>query len=230
MAIPTSDSIHGIFRSMMNSEATDSIDTLLARYVAGSLPAPAQLLVAAHLEIRRDNRDFVRGLETIAGRALDNEAPIAVSNRDRRLADIFDTAPPAAIHMTQRHDAVFPRVLRDFVGFEAEDVPWRTKMPGFREYDFGEVDGCHVSLFWIRPGRRIPTHTHGGVELSLVLDGAFTDVNGRYGRGDISIADETVEHRPTAEMERPCIGMAVTDAPLRLSGPLGQRLLDIISG
>jgi putative transcriptional regulator len=214
----------------MTSEAMESIDTLLARYVAGSLPAPAHMLVAAHLEIKQDNRAFVRGLEGMAGEALETEAPIAIGQRDRRLAAIFDAPPPPRIETPYGDTGIFPRVLRDFVGFDAGETPWRTKMPGFREFDVGEVDGCHVSLFWIRPGRRIPTHTHGGAELTLVLDGAFTDIAGRYGRGDISIADENVEHRPTAEKDRPCIGLAVTDAPLRLSGPIGQRLLDIISG
>lgn len=214
----------------MNFEATETIDTLLARYVAGSLPAPAHILVAAHLEIKDRNRDFVDGLEGLAGELLEDEAPVAIGQRERRLASIFEAPPPPRIETPPRDSGVFPRVLRDFVGFDADETPWRTRMPGFREYDVGDVDGCHVSLFWIRPGRRIPTHTHGGLELSLVLDGAFTDIAGRYGRGDISIADQSVEHRPTAEKDRPCIGFAVTDAPLRLTGPLGQRLIDIISG
>lgn len=214
---------------MMASDATDTIDTLLARYVAGALPAPAQVLVAAHLEIRRENRSFVDGLEALAGQALEAEAPVALADRDRRLAAILGAAPPSRASRPAA-TGIFPRVLRDFVGFAAEETPWRTKLPGFREYDVGDIDGCHVSLFWLRPGRRIPAHTHGGTELSLVLDGAFTDITGRYGRGDISIADESVEHRPTAERDRPCIGFAVTDAPLRLTGPLGQRLIDIIAG
>ena len=53
--------------------------------------------------------------------------------------------------------------------------------------------------------------------------------SGRFGRGDISIADPSVDHRPTAENTVPCIGFAVTDAPLRLTGSLRQRLGDILS-
>ncbi|CAN0594560.1 unnamed protein product, partial [Laminaria digitata] len=125
-------------------------------------------------------------------------------------------------------NGIFPKALRDFVGFDVGDVEWRTKMPGFREYDMGEIDGCHVNLFWIKPGRAIPGHTHEGLELSLVLDGAFVDETGRYGRGDISVNDESVDHRPIAEKTVPCIGIAVTDGPLRLTGSLSQRLSDIL--
>jgi putative transcriptional regulator len=211
----------------MNENSHDTLDALLARYVAGALPLPAQVLVEAHLQIRPENRDFVRGMEDMAGAMMDSSRPIDLGSRDRRLQAIFASAPPADLEQAPGSD-ILPPVLRDFIGRDVADVPWRTKLPGFREWDIGEVDGCHVSLFCIRPGRRIPAHTHEGSELSLVLDGAFTDFKGRYGRGDISVADETVDHRPTAEPDRPCIGFSVTDAPLRLTGPLAQRLADIV--
>ncbi|MEO1746721.1 MAG: cupin domain-containing protein, partial [Pseudomonadota bacterium] len=92
------------------------------------------------------------------------------------------------------------------------------------------VDGCHVSMFWIKPGRTVPAHTHEGVELSLIIEGAFNDSRGRFGRGDISIADDSVDHRPIAENSGPCIGFSVCDGSLRLMGPLHQRLGDIITG
>lgn len=205
----------------------DSIDTLLSRYVAGALPEPARVLVAAHLELKPDNRAFVGGLEALAGSEMEAGAAAQIGARDSRLEAIFASAAPAPV--VPAHQAgVFPHAMRDFFGFDADRVPWRTKMPGFREFEMGEVDGCHISLFWIRPGRKIPHHTHEGSELTLVVDGAFRDTTGRYGRGDIAIADQSVNHRPIAEDERPCISFAVTDAPLRFNGPIGQRLSDIL--
>lgn len=214
----------------MSKQGLDSIDALLARYVAGSLPAPAQLLVSAHLELKPESRRFVDRLEDMAGESLEAEAGLPLSDRSARLQTIFGAPPPTAPAAPRQRDGIFPEPLRRFAGFDADDVPWRTKMPGFREFDFGEIDGCHMSLFWIRPGRPIPDHTHEGFELTLVLDGAFRDINGRYGRGDIAIADETIDHRPIAEKERPCISLAVTDAPLKLTGSFGRRLGDILFG
>lgn len=213
----------------MATETIDTTDALLARYVAGTLPYPAHVLVASHLELKPASRRFVRGMEAMAGAALDEldvDRPIA--DREKRLGSIFGSDAPSARPGGTTSPSIFPRALRDFLGFDVGDVPWKSKLPGFREYDIGDVDGCHVSLFWIRPGRPIPAHTHEGSELSLVLDGAFNDIHGRYGRGDISVANESIDHRPIAEAERPCIGFAVTDAPLRFTGPLGQRLGDII--
>lgn len=210
----------------MTAETIDTIDALMARYAAGTLPYPAHVLVQSHLEIAGANRDLVAGLEELAAGALEAAEPRPVADRAQRLSSIFASAPPTDA-IRRPSTSIFPTVLRDFVGFDADEVPWRTKMPGFREYDM-DVDGCHASLFWIKPGRKIPAHTHDGQELTLVLDGAFTDIFGRYGRGDISVANEAVDHRPIAEKERPCIGFAITDAPLRFTGPLTQRLSDIL--
>lgn len=213
----------------MKFEAPDTIDALLGSYVAGALPAPAQILVECHLALKPESRAITAQLESLAGVALEANTPIELKSPAARMEAIFASNPsPKPVSRQIDHAGVFPAPLRRLVGFDAEDVPWRSKMPGFREYEIGEIDGCHVTLFWIRPGRRIPSHTHEGTELSLVLDGAFNDLTGRYARGDISIADDSIDHRPTAEKDRPCIGMAVTDGQLRLTGPLHRRLGDIL--
>jgi putative transcriptional regulator len=74
----------------------------------------------------------------------------------------------------------------------------------------------------------LPAHTHRGLELTLVIDGAFHDVRGRFGVGDISVADENLDHRPVAETDRPCIAFSVMEAPIRLTGSLKQLIGDII--
>lgn len=214
----------------MVREYIDTIDSLMARYVAGSLPEPARVLVESHLQLKRENREHLRSLEAMAGQALEALEPAALSDRDGMLAAVLASSAPqfrASVAGGERQ-TVFPKALHDFVGFDAGEVPWRTRMPGFKEYDIGDVDGCHVSLFWIKAGRTVPAHTHEGCEISLILDGDFTDGRGRFGRGDISVADDSVDHRPTAGRERPCIGFAVIDAPLKLTGSFRQLIGDLI--
>lgn len=230
----------------MVREHIDTLDALIARYVAGTLPAPARVLVEAHLELKDESRGFVADLETLAGEALAQTEPQAIGDRGGILERIFaSSADVVRFEGRSFGNRSFdnrssdgreiridrprlPSALRDFIGFDLEDVPWRTKMPGFKEYEIGNIDGCQASIFWIRPGRAIPAHTHHGCEVSLVLEGAFSDGFGRYGPGDISVADDDVDHRPVAENERPCIGFAVTDAPLRLTGSFRQLIGDLI--
>ncbi len=74
----------------------------------------------------------------------------------------------------------------------------------------------------LNAGRKLAGHTHDGSEYTLVLQGAFSDVAGRYERGDIAIGDDELDHCPTADPSADCLCFAVTDAPLRLTGPIGR--------
>lgn len=208
-----------------------SLDALLAGYAAGSLPRPLQVLVRSHLELSSSSRSIIAAFEAQAGDLLERMEPVPLSDRDAALEAIFGSHGDAGIAITVPEKAArdgLPRALHDFVGHRLEDIPWRNVMPGFREYVMEDVDGCHVSMFWIKPGRTVPSHTHEGSEISLILKGRFVDERGSFGPGDISVADATIDHRPTAGHDEPCIGFAVTDGALRLTGPLHQRLADIL--
>jgi putative transcriptional regulator len=204
------------------TDTIDTIDVLMARFVAGTLPLPMQVLVESHLQISRGNHGFVRGLEALAGDAILDEQPASLSNPAHVLEAVFASHVQVAAPRPEavRAGGVFPPALRAFAGFEAaEQVPWRTQLPGIQEHVIGKIEGCKASLFRFGAGRELPDHTHEGTELTLVLDGAFSDQRGRFGRGDVSVADPSLEHQPVAESERPCIAFIVIDAPLKMTGP-----------
>ena len=47
----------------MTENQIDNMDALLARYVAGSLPKPIEVLVASHLELCAPSRAIVWAME-----------------------------------------------------------------------------------------------------------------------------------------------------------------------
>lgn len=217
----------------MSLSQIDVVDTLLAQYAAGSLSKPANVLVESHLELKPENRRFVNELEVFGGISLEQVKPVAMSDHSAALKAIFQSTPDSVndiskLFPSDENSIHLPKSLSQYIGRDVNDIPWRTKLPGFKEYDLGEMDGCHVSMFWIRPGRTMPAHTHEGCELSIVLDGAFTDERGYFGKGDISIADASVNHRPTADKSGPCIGFAVLDERVKLTGSWGQLIGDLI--
>ncbi len=212
----------------MHSAEIESLDGLFSRYVAGALPEPARVLVAAHLSIKPEQNHIVSALEDMAGDALSELVPEEIDNSEAKLAAIFAAPKLAEKQVKYCESGVLPQDLRDFVGFDIENIPWRTKMPGYREFSLGEIDGCEAKMLWIKAGRKMPAHTHEGSEITLVIDGAFSDSAGRYGRGDISLADHDVDHSPVAEEGLPCICFEVTDAPLRLTGSYRQFFSDFI--
>jgi putative transcriptional regulator len=208
----------------------DTVEALMAHYVAGTLPEPARVLVSAHLEMKPDNRLLVDDLTRLAGDMLERAEPAPIPDRDGRLAQIFASPPPddAAGKNDLADDVLLPPSLRRFLGMPSQEIPWRRRLPGFREYALGDIDGCEVNLMWIRAGRAMPSHTHKGIELILILDGAFNDHRGSFGPGDISVADEHLDHRPVAGNDKACIAFSVLDAPIKLTGPLTRMIGDLI--
>lgn len=209
-------------RSAMEKDVT-GMDELLAGYAAGTLPYPAQALVGAHLELSARNRSYVSSLESLAGADLDEAAPVAMSDRDALLAAVFATEPEET-PVTTAHDETsdVPSSIRPIVGSRMTTVPWKTLLPGVKECKFGEVDGCDISLIWVRAGRAMPAHTHHGTELTLVLKGGFSDQDGHYVAGDVAFADGDIDHKPLADEGEDCICFAVTAGRLELTGPVGR--------
>lgn len=203
------------------------LDALLAGYAAGSLTPELHSLVAAHLAIRPDNRAFVARLEQLKAASLADIEPAPLSDPERCLASIFASEPRAAAPAVA-HDPVLPAPLLQLFGRPLGEIKWRTLLPGIKEHKLAGQRDCDASLMWVRAGRMMPSHSHEGSEITLVLKGGFSDETGHYRRGDIAFADSEVDHHPLADADEDCICFAVTDAPLRLTGPIGrivQRLL-----
>lgn len=201
------------------------LDTLLANYARGSLSAPLHALVESHLVIRPEGRRFVSALEAASASQIERVEPVSMPDRDRRLAAIFAQADePVRTPAPPRYarDAVVPYPLARYLGTSLAETPWRTLLPGVKEYRVSDNEDGEATLYWIRGGRKIPSHTHEGSEYTLVLKGAFSDIHGHYARGDIAIADMDVDHQPKADPDEDCFCFAVTDAPLRLTGPIGR--------
>lgn len=200
------------------------MDELLAGYAAGTLSYPAQALVGAHLELSDLNRGYVSSLESLGGVSLGDADPVALNDRDAALSAIFnDDAPLANDNVPMAGDeAGLPQSLRSIVGSSMDGLPWKTLLPGVKECKFGEIDGCATSLLWVRAGRAMPSHTHHGTELTLVLQGGFRDDDGHYVAGDVAFADGDVDHKPIADEGEDCICFAVTAGRLELTGPVGR--------
>lgn len=219
----------------MNNQYTNnqSIDTLLAEYISGTLTRPAKVLMDAHMEILPDSRRWAQDLEALAGYSLDTGAQEEIADRASMLSTIFDAPEKdspaiAQLEPVAKSDEWMPASLRNFVGLSAKEIPWRMKIPGVHTYKMADEEGCEVMLLRIKPGVSIPTHTHEGRELTLVLKGSFRDGTGNYERGGVSVADHAVDHKPIAGLDEECICFVVNDAPLRFTGPVARIISSIL--
>jgi putative transcriptional regulator len=93
----------------------------------------------------------------------------------------------------------------------------------------GPRDGdCRVILLRIAPGQSAPRHTHGGVELTCVIEGAYATEEGVFSRGDFEEADPNVTHQPRVVSSAPCLCVAALDGQIVLPGRLGRLLAPFV--
>lgn len=204
------------------------LDDLLIAHAAGKLEEPVALLVATHLTLSRPSRKRYERYEAVAGLMLDEIEPdeMAAASLEATLArlELAPRRPEVATVTPRRLDRRWPAPLCDYIPDNLEELPWRG-YGGASEADIlPDIAGYRTRLIRVRAGRAVPHHTHEGQELTLVLEGAFSDASGRFARGDIEIADQSTDHQPIAEDGRDCICLAVTDGPLRLTGLFGRLL------
>ncbi|MFN3225261.1 MAG: ChrR family anti-sigma-E factor [Hyphomicrobiales bacterium] len=225
----------------MNINATrqsDMVSGLLAEYALGGLSTPARVLVESHLELSPNAERWLDDIHAVGATLARKAGKDAVSFEPH----VFDQVEPvdfedgaaalqsvfAKIDAHEASNPASPRALEQFLGMPVADVPWKKVIPGLAEYKLPDVDGAEVSLLRIDGGKGMPVHTHHGSEVTLVLQGGFSDGNGHYGVGDIAYADDDVNHKPVADPGEVCICFAVVDAPVELTGPIGRLMNSFI--
>lgn len=206
-------------------------EEMLVEYAAGVLREPMALLVATHLALCAECRAAVADYERVGGAILETVEPETLGDDAlaRTLALLDSPAPaepvPAASIPAEAGASLLPRPLRDYVAGPLASLRWKARGAGLAQVDLlSDFPGYTTRLLRIRAQAAMPRHTHHGTELTLVLAGGFSDAAGHYGRGDVATADAAVNHQPVADPGEDCFCLAVTDAPLRLTGPIGRHL------
>lgn len=198
-------------------------DSLLMGYAAGQLPEAFNLVVATHLSLCDECRARLAEYEAVGGAVLDRSGAVAMSEGSLAATMARIRSAPVVDRPAPRRAGLFPGPLADYVGGGPEAVKWRSIGMGVRQAILPTEKGASARLLYIPAGQNVPDHGHRGLELTLVLQGAFRDETDRFGLGDLEIADEDLSHQPVAEAGEDCICLAATDAPLRFNG-LIQRI------
>lgn len=194
-------------------------DALLMAYSAGTLPEAFSLTVAAHISMCDDCRARLGAFDTLGGSLID----------ECDAADLSDTALEDTLALIDRSEdtektapaptgGVLPKPVQDYIGGDLDAVKWKSIGMGVKQAILPTSSDATARLLYIPAGSAVPDHGHNGTELTLVLQGAFSDEVDHFGPGDIEIANEDLDHTPVAEIGADCICLAATDAPLRFRG------------
>lgn len=198
----------------------------ISAYAAGAATDGVATLVAAHLETCAACRARAGAVEAVAGAifATAPSAEVSAGAFDALLARIDGGEERPAPVAAPGAEPALPRAVREAIGAPIATLRWRFRMPGVHEVELPSAGPERVSLLRVRPGAGVPSHTHTGVEATLVLTGALMDRGRRYGPGDVAVATDADDHHPRAGDEGDCLCLAVMTGGLRFTGALGRAL------
>ncbi len=211
---------------------------LLNAFVCGDLPASLSAALSIHLDFCPHCKQRVNALteEQAEHFEFDMSDSEFIENADIALPNIDDminsiTANNDIVEVTQsptksiKVDEIeyqLPRALSNVA---------LSNWVGIGKLNRSRVDlnegGVHTSLLQIKPGGKIPEHTHNGYELTLLLDGHFKDEMGEYHPGDFIWLDGEHTHNPVTE--NGCLCLTVVSDKLQFTQGL-SKLLNPVGG
>lgn len=104
-------------------------------------------------------------------------------------------AVPTELHMHER-SVKLPRILAKAA---EKGVVWRKLAGGINTAKLNLDRGSQCDFMYMKPGSQAPSHTHHGVEVTLVLDGTFEDELGEYKPGDFVLRHGAQTHTPRSD-------------------------------
>jgi len=215
-------------------------EATLVSYAAGSMSQGMALVVACHISICPECRQRASQSEAIGGMLLDSLDEISISDDAlNQVLACLEKEPEIDVAVMPTHKKkarssssdCIPAPLQECIGDSFDNVEWKRIVPGiyYHELPFKTEKGGVSRLMRIAPGKAMLPHTHNGNELTLILQGSFSDEVGRFTQGDIADLDSEIEHQPLVDSDVDCICLIATDSQLKFSTLLG-KLVQPITG
>lgn len=209
----------------------DGYHALLLGYASGTLDEAQNLIVAAHLALSPSARAIVKEYECLGASFLEHDCE-PESLCDEALANVLAQLELSPSRNKAEKTGSCPQecfsnpklcaidLIHYVMGKSTpKNKNWKKVYPGFKSYELAlDCKASKARIMHIDPSRKSPFHTHGGLEITLVLQGSYIDETGQYKRGDLVVTDESFHHAPISCPDQGCICMIVSATPIRLSG------------
>jgi putative transcriptional regulator len=211
----------------MNSIHNHPDDELLASYSAASLPLSQALCISVHIEHCDECEQKLERLKQVGSELMRQlkPSPPPADLKNRLLSRLDSISEDSLPCRAVRGDTSVPRCLHQFFTSGYRDIPWKRISRDIQSYELcRDQNNARVELLRIKPGGTSTTHTHMGDEYTVILEGSFSDEAGLYHQGDFLVRNSSHRHTPVATQDRECICLAVTEAPIQLTGFFSRLL------
>ena len=195
---------------------------ILNDYIQGNLSAGWSVALSAHLELCQSCKQKFGELESNAVTSWVQDATEEnTQDFSHLVANIVDQlqvdstepsvtrqSPITEIHMLD-HSFTLPQILAKAA---KEGLVWKKLAVGINKAKLDIDSETQCEFIYMSPGSQTPMHKHQGSEITLVLDGSFSDAAGTYKAADFIVRGGDDEHQPVSE--EGCLCFAVLDRPL----------------
>lgn len=222
-------------------KALAPLDALLVNFAAGRLCPQEELLVSAARQLNPDIRARIAQFEALGAQAMCAAEPAPVEAdclakvMEKIGEKIGDCAPVKACSPESKSPCPDAPAEIDIPGTvyalitalcASQPQRWRRMTRGVAHMELHLVATAPVQkklqLMKLAPRQATPRHAHGGTEITLVLQGSFTDTLGTFSRGDVVVlTDPRIVHQPQAGDEG-CICLTLTESRLRFRDPFAR--------
>jgi putative transcriptional regulator len=218
----------------------------LTDFASGALPMSEAMCVAAHLHYCGKCRARVQQLTDVGSHlfaGIDSESIESagkVAGFDELMQRIrsengIDAEPQAkrdepvrpVVDNLRLGAAALPSVLRKLVSDGLSQLKWVQLGKSLRiaPVDIGDGARRETAIYDIKAGGRMPEHRHRGEEITVLLKGSFSDMEGKYSEGDFVVRNAGECHQPTATEDTDCICLVSLERPVRAES-FWYRLLE----
>jgi len=215
----------------------------LTDFATANLPLAEAVCVSAHLEFCGKCRAHVQQLTDIGGHMLARlePEPVSADSFDALMARVGnaeaptsapDSEPLATADEPARPlaGAFLPRSVRRLASGSLDKLRWVQLGKALRIAPLQVADAeRETAIYDIRAGGKMPEHEHRGEEITVLLQGSFSDADGSYTRGDFVVRHAGEAHQPTATQDMDCICLVCLERPVRPRGLLYRMLEPLVN-
>jgi putative transcriptional regulator len=215
-------------------------EALLLDHYHGRLTDGPELLVSAHIEMCAHCRESLRLFPAIGGALLQEIEGIQLSADALELAmarierpfdaETRETAEP--VRASSPAEGAFldgydmPETIRRRAPSRYWAAPkvWVAKIRPEHPLRNLAERRARTYLLGVAPNMVMPLHDHGGTEMTLVLQGGFSDADGTYDVGDFIEKSPGEVHAPVSDAQEGCVSLITHTEPIRPQTILGILL------
>ena len=216
---------------------------LLADFASGAMALSHSLCVAAHIEYcdicqQHVDKLTLLGAHYFASQILANEIKqedevlkdkvlslldeVEEEGLDGRALAVDKKQVPGKANLALKS-------LGQFLKSGPDELDWSRVSPSIKLATLlRDKDGSQIALSRTKPGGKMPHHSHTGDEITVVLEGSFSDESGIYRRGDFIYRNARHKHTPVVTKDAECICLMVLDAPIQFTGFFTRLLNPLI--